>query len=223
MVFGRFYFLHIDKTIGRLTGLHLTDPLYQHIENSGISALELNNRHIDHNFWRDFHDDTYIFSTIRNPTFHYLSNFLYTVCYGDSQERDWGGGKDISCPYFTVDNLKKWMENTNRYNYQYKVFSQNNENLYEVFKKIDRVNFIIPTDTLRNKEIDCQNKIMKDLNIEKTFSLYNKDYEIEFYEETVLNFYHLHIANTDLEKEINKINKMDWEIYNYVQSKYSNF
>ncbi len=215
-MYDNFYFLHIDKTVGKLMGLHMTDPMYSVMEENGVSALKLNANHSEHNFWRDLSESTYIYSTIRNPLHRYISDFLHSVSYSNNEDRMWGGGKDITCPYFTIDNLRIWMKDESKHNYQYKQIASGDLDKESVFNKLKRINLLIRSEDLVNNQIKVQNTIMEELKINKKYNIFNPDYETVFYEETTNDFIHFNIHGKDIEEEIRNLNQLDYEIYNSV-------
>ena len=121
-MYNEFYFLHLDKTVGKLFSLHTMSPLYAIMEKNNIKALENNVNHKTHNHWKDFSDSTYIFCAVREPVQRLISMFCYEMIYNESGIRKWYGWRDWMCPDINLNNFKYWIEKSDRSNYQYKIF-----------------------------------------------------------------------------------------------------
>jgi len=215
-VFDSFYFFHIDKTIGKTMGVHMMDPLYPVMEDHGIKAKSLNIDHKSHNYWQDFEDNTYIYSTFRDPLERFISDFLYTTNYTKDGYRKWSGGKDVSSPFANLESFKKWIKESAIFNYQSKILSSNTLDDDLIKERINRINLLIKTESLRDNEKNIQKTILKDLKINYNVPDFNEDYELTFYDETTRYFIHTILNNSLLINEIIEKNSIDYEIYNNI-------
>jgi hypothetical protein len=215
-MFDSFYFFHIDKTIGKTMGVHMMDPLYPIMEDHGIKSKHLNINHEAHNYWQDFKENTYIYSTFRDPVERFVSEFLYTTNYTKNGYRKWSGGKDQSSPFANLESFKKWMKEDAIFNYQAKILSSSTFDNDLIKERIKRIDLVIKTESLENNEKNIQNKILNDLKINYNLPYFNKDYELTFYEEATKNFIYNFLNNNLLIGEIQEKNSIDYEIYDYI-------
>jgi hypothetical protein len=224
MKYDKFYFFHMDKTIGRLTGIHMFDPLYRVMNRYGIDT-EINSEHSRHNLWLDMPDSTYMFSTIRDPFHRTIAEFCYSSLYSDLGYRQiMEGARDNKSNLLTAEKLQIWLDEKFIPNHQYKIFSSNTFDEKLVLNRINRVNFLIQTESFNNNEADIQNKILKDLGISEKMPKYNKDLEYSFYQEVINEFINNNkIWNSDLHLKIKKANYLDEKLYELVQIKPVNF
>jgi hypothetical protein len=184
--FNNFYFFHIDKTLGAMTAPHLIDPLYNIMEDNGISALNNNASHQDHNKWKDHGDDTYIFSVFINPISRIISEYAYESNYNEyGTRRHMGELREWQSPYVSLDGFKSWYKDYGKNNYQTAVLSSGTGNLDIAKKNFDRINFKVTTDLAHARPTLVRRKIFFDLGINHLFSKYNKDGEKNFYSEFV--------------------------------------
>lgn len=218
-MFDNFYFFHIDKTIGRLMGIHMMDPLYPIMEDHGIKSKQLNIDHEAHNYWQNFEKNTYIYATFRDPVERFVSDFVYTVNYEINGYRKWSpgnGDRDKFSPFMNLNYFKDWMNNSAIFNYQSRVLSSNTLDNDIIKERISKINLFIKTESLENNEKNIQEKILKDLNINYKLSDFNRDYEITFYEEMTKNFINDFLDNSLLINEVRNRNSIDCEIYSSI-------
>jgi len=201
-MYNKFYFLHINKNTAKTLGIRLFDPLYQILENNGVSAIELNKSHSSHNHWQDFDNNTYIFSTVRDPVERTVSEFYWWANYGDDGKRTHHFGRDRQCPYYTKDNFLFWLEEKYIKNYQSSIIGNN----------VDRINMLIKTEYIKNNENKMVDAIFKDLNISYRFDYYPPDYEHVFMQPEK-DLYDMIVGEPTILNKINEYNKNDLELY----------
>lgn len=154
------------------------DPLYKVIEDNGILAIELNDTHDMHNYWRDFDNETFIFSVIREPVFRTISEFSYWANYGDDGVRTHNLGRDNECPFYTKEILLDWLNNKYIKNYQSMIISNND--LSNLENNVSRINMLLRAEYIRENENKVREKILKKLGISHSFSHYPPDFERVF-------------------------------------------
>jgi hypothetical protein len=201
-MYNQFYFLHINKNTAKTLGIRLFDPLYQILENNGISSIELNKNHASHNYWQDFDDKTYILSAVREPIERTISEFYWWVNYGDDGIRTHNFGRDRQCPYYTKDNFLFWIEEKYTKNYQSSIIGKN----------VNRINTLIKTEYIKNNENKLLDKILKDLGISYNFEDYPPDYEHVFMQPEK-SLYDILVNDSAILNKINEYNQNDIELY----------
>lgn len=201
-MYNNFYFLHINKNTAKTLGIRLFDPLYQVLENNGISAIELNKDHASHNHWREFNDNTYIFCTVREPIERTMSEFYWWVNYGDNGQRTHNFGRDRQCPYYTKENFLFWIENKYIKNYQSTIIKNN----------VSRINMLVKTEYIKNNENKLLNNILKDLGIYHKFDYYPPDYEHVFMQPEK-SLYDMLAEDEYILNKIKEYNTMDIDLY----------
>lgn len=211
-MYNEFYFLHLDKTVGKLFSVHTMNPLYEIMEQNNINAFEKNATHDRHNYWQDFNDSTYVFCAIREPVQRLISIFCYEMIYNEYGVRKWNGWRDWMCPDINLDNFKYWIEKSNTNNYQHNILTKNGT--IDINYSLSRINLLIKTDQILNNELAIQNKILSDLGINKTRDIFNREFEQEFHDEPGKNFLRDHLIGTDYHKQLVEMNRLDYEIYN---------
>lgn len=199
---NQFYFLHLDKTIAKTAGIRLFDPMYKIMEENGIAAVELNSDHFKHNKWKDFDENTFIFSVLRNPVSRTLSEFSWWANYGDNNTRTHNYGRDSECPAYTKEILLDWIYNIHTPNYQSKTIEGN----------INRINMVVRAEDIRGNENTIRDTIMSSLGIKHSFQHYPSDFENVFMQtENKLN--DIVNENPKILDEIRQLNHCDYELY----------
>lgn len=182
--FKKFYFFHIDKTLGSMVAPHLLDPLYNIMEENGISAIENNASHELHNFWQDFDEDTYIYSCFRDPYSRIISEYTYSSNYDiNGFRKDIGNLREWQSPHVSLDGFISWYKEYDNNNYQAKVLSGGDLSSDAMRKNFNRINFKTTTDFIKGNAEYVRSKILSDLGITHKFNRYNPDHEINFYSE----------------------------------------
>jgi len=200
MEFDTFFFLHIDKTIGRLTYLFNIEPMFKHLNINNINTKKYNSSHEKHNKMVDVDDKTYIFSTFRNPIERTISEFCYNQVYNENQYK-FTNERDAFSKSLSIENFMNWIESEYISNFQYKSLNG----------KIDRINLFIKSESINNKSELLHKKIYNDLGIivNKFYNYY--DPEATWYSQNIGEFY-LKI-NPDIIKKIEQYNEIDLDIY----------
>lgn len=212
--FKKFYFMHIDKTLGSMVAPHLLDPLYNIMEENGIAAVKYNSSHTLHNMWQDFDEDTYIYTAIRDPFSRVLSDYTYSSNYELNGNRKYMGTlREWQSPYISFDGFVSWYDKYNDNNYQSKIISSNTLDSQVLRNNFNRINFKTTTDFVKGNGDFIRNKILSDLGISYKFNKYNYDHEVNFYSE--FNFPIMNIINEkpDIIEKIRKNNFLDQALY----------
>jgi hypothetical protein len=203
-MYNQFYFLHLDKITAKTAGIRMFNSLYNVIENNGISAIELNKTHMDHNHWKDFDPNTFILCLVRDPVWRTLSDFVWWSNYGDVGIRTHNKNRDRDCPTLTIENLLAWLNTKHVKNYQSRIIGNN----------ILRINMLLRVEGLKGNENKFRNNLLNSLGISYKFSYYPPDYEQTFMpiEDPFLN-----LINNNLEilEIIKKYNQEDIELYSH--------
>lgn len=220
--YKKFYFLHINKTTSKTLGVRMMKQLYNILETNGVQAKSINASHGDHNYWRDFDEDTFVFSTVRQPFYFAISQFCHFVNYGVDGKRTHSNGRDRECPFFTTDKFRTWTTEYMVPNYQAKIISgwgckyideQINENY--LLENLKRINLLVKTENIQNNENKIRNMILQQLGIEHEFVHYPTDYENVFmpFGDFSKQMNPLIEKNPDCVKIINTKNKYDEMVY----------
>jgi hypothetical protein len=203
-MYNQFYFLHLDKITAKTAGIRMFNSLYNVIENNGISAIELNKTHTDHNHWKDFDPNTFILCLVRDPVWRTLSDFVWWSNYGDVGIRTHGKGRDRDCPTLTIENLLIWLETKHIKNYQSEIIGNNRS----------RINMLLRVEGLKGNENKFRNNLLDSLGISHEFSYYPVDFEETF---MPIEDPFLSLINNNLEilDTIKEYNQKDIELYSH--------
>lgn len=205
MQYKQFYFLHLDKVTAKTAGIRLFDPLYKVIEDHGISAVELNKSHSSHNYWQDFDEDTFIFCVVRDPILRALSEFSWWANYGDDGKRTHSAGRDRECPFYTEENLFKWIETKHLGDYQHRIIGN----------RLPRINMAVRAEGIQHNENKLREKILKELGISHQFSYYPPDFE-EAFMPMEKAIYEIINNNSNVVSLLREKNKKDIELHSKV-------
>jgi hypothetical protein len=213
------YHLHIPKSGGRYLADATIPFLNYDCQLAGIDPRYSLNT--GHNGWSGINEDTYIYTSIRNPIHRTISHYMFYR------------------PYLEVDDIEKTKEQIfeslfrpeNEYinNYQSKFISATSLDLQEgVFfeydfsllnERLKRINFIVKADDLSNSyATEIYKQSCEWLNITPNQT------EIVYKEETQSLFKNgiskqIIDSLTDEEKNIIlSVNNKDWEIYNDIST-----
>lgn len=137
------------------------------MELNGVAALELNKDHKNHNHWKDFGDDTFIFCIVRDPVARTIAEFAWWANYGTDNVRTHNEWRDIHCPFYTEEKFLFWLENEYVKNYQTSVVGNN----------ANRINMLIRNESIRGNEDALRQSILKQLGIKHRFEYYPPDME----------------------------------------------
>ena len=224
--FNSFYFLHIQKTAGRLYVYNFLLPLKKILKDSNIEYLDNRINSSDHSQWRDDLDNlTYITTLFRDPCKQVISLYVHGLTVDSNGQKI-----NSSISRITKKDFFLWFKNNKEAlkNYQskniisttikkeesfYLTFSKMNSFTKEdVFNRINKISLILKPEDLSENNIDkIQKKILFDLNINHDNikqNLYNREHYRSLGSEFIYN------ELTDKEKKyIYSISSIDSEIY----------
>lgn len=206
-----FYYLHIDKTIGPVTGIKMFDPLYKKLSYYGVDA-SLNKDHKLHNYWRDLDEDTFIFCAIRDPFYRTVSEFCYETLYNEDGYRKYYEWRDRYTKQLSVDKFEEWLDNRFVPNYQYKIIDNGGNYL----KNKSRINMMVRADDIYEKENYIQNLILRSFEIEDSMPKYTKDVDPLFMQELSMVFFLEYLKDNRYVDIVNRHNRLDLELYNSI-------
>lgn len=192
--------------------------LYDILEFNNVLAFELNSDHKNHNLWRNFDSETFIFSVIRDPISRTISDFCYWANYGDNGIRTHNKGRDSECPFYTKENMLYWLESKHIENYQSKIISNNNFDFLE--KNMSRINMLLRAEEIQNNENLIGGKILKHFNISHNFKYYPPDFE-PFFMPPDGSVNDIIINNKEIIEIIKEKNQKDLWLYNQASSIFS--
>lgn len=202
-MYNQFYFLHIDKTIARTAEIRMFYQLYKVIEDFGVSAVNLNTPHKNHNQWKDFDEKTFIFSIIRDPVSRTISDFCWWANYGENNIRTHFESRDWNCPFYNKKILTDWIETKHIPNYQSSIISNN----------ISRINMLVKAEYIINNENKLRENILNKMGISYSFPYYAPDSEHVFMPHTK-SLDDMLINNPSILEKIKNLNKKDLLLYN---------
>lgn len=219
MEYNNFYFLHIDKTVGRTFHSNIIQPMYKDMEYNNINTA-LNKKHYDHNYWRDFDDKTYIFSVLRNPMERAISDFVYTMTYDSFGElRPMVPGDPIQRvdKILRLDLFEFWLYSIHVSNFQSRVlhYGMSNIRKHIIEKNLSRINLVVKTESLNKvNQLKLKNKIITDLNLSHTVSVASCYPETMWYWAERYGDFYKKVLESSLYKKLEEMNHIDLEIWN---------
>jgi len=212
-MYKSFYFLHLDKTISINIDASWMTALYQVLERNGIN-VDLNKQHYNHNFWREFDDETYIFSVIRDPAARACSDFCHLMLYDDFNL--FKGKEDLYTLRHdlnrTPENLQHWLDTIHTPNYQTRAICENNVSVLQ--ERLDRINLLVKTEDFgKDNQLNLFNKILSDFGIPPVESAPLITGATAWFGHVGDIFYQNEIWGTELHSQIVEKNRSDWDLW----------
>jgi hypothetical protein len=201
MSYKSFYHLHIPRTGGRYVKHNIINFLKPYMIEQNIKII--NDVEISsltaHACWdKEINDDTYIFSSFRNPITHVSSLYYVQVVIKDLPDQIFPNkldydkllfDKNLFMEYF-INNVghSYMMSNHQSKNLLYKRpfingpldFSINPENNYaDVLEKAQRINLFVRMEDITNNQLVLAKKIIDDMDLQVSIETISERYNAE--------------------------------------------
>lgn len=210
--YNYFYFLNIEKTIGRTIPIHLINNIIKVCSMNGIPLYNKQNTPL--NRMPEYIDDKFILTFLRDPIRRSIAEYAYSTLYSENGEKKHNSWRDISSDIINEDTLKLWVEKKFIPNYQTLILSNGSSDLNVAVNNLNKIDFKIKCEEIFKNELKIQNKVMETIGIPYSFTIYNSDFEQEFYEDVVGMIMHKYVIGTNIYEFIYENSKDDYVLYN---------